>query len=74
MLSNKFRAESFLKKKGVSAEHCTLCNRSSNKTTNEDLGETPRGSSVWTWHSENCAAGGLTLSGWEEFPLVTISW
>ena len=45
-LSNIFRAES-LKKKGVSAEKYTLCPRSCkilDKSTNEDFGETPKGS------------------------------
>ena len=70
MLSNMFRAESFLKKKGVSSENYALCPKSCkifNKMTNEDLGQTPRGSNVWTWHDVICASGGLMLSGWEEF-------
>ena len=54
-LSNMFPAQSFLRKKGVSAENYTLCPGSCkilNTSTNEDLGETPKGSNVWTWHHE----------------------
>ena len=50
MLSNMFRAESFLKQRGVSAEIYSLYPKSCkilNKVTNEDLGETPSGSHVW---------------------------
>ena len=70
MMRNMYRAESFLKKKGVNPENYTLCSKGCkilNKLTNEDLGETSKGSDVWSWHDENCASGGLVLSGWEEF-------
>ena len=71
MLSNMFRAESFLKKKkkvtseiyALSLKSCKILNRISN----EDLGETPRGSDEWLWQDVNCACAGLTWSGWEEF-------
>ena len=70
MLSNMFRAEFFLKQKGVTSEIYALCLKMCkflNSISNEDLGETPRGSNVWTWQDVNCASAGLTLSGWEEF-------
>ena len=70
MMRNMYRAESFVKKKDVNPENYTLCTKGCkilNKLTNEDLGETPSGSNMWAWHEENCASGGLALSGWEEF-------
>ena len=66
MMRNMYRAESFLKMKGVDLENYSLCSNGCkilNKLTNEDLGETPKGSNVWAWHDENCASGGLVLSG-----------
>ena len=35
--------------------------------TREDLGETPKGSNVWMWHSQKCSECGLSLTGWESF-------
>ena len=49
-LSNMFRAESFLKKSGVNPESFLLCPKSCkilSTVTNEDLGETPKGSNAW---------------------------
>ena len=46
MLSIMFRAESFLKKEGVTSENYALCPKSCkifNKMTNEDFGQTPSG-------------------------------
>ena len=35
--------------------------------SNEDLGETPKGSNAWVWHLEKCSGCGVSLSGWEDF-------
>ena len=67
MLSNMFRAESFLKKKGVNTEYYTSCPKGCkilNKLTDEDLGETPRVSNMWAWHDDNCASGGFGIVDW----------
>ena len=69
-LSNMFRAETFLKKSGVNQESSLLCPKSCrilSTVTNEDLGETPRGSYAWVWHLEKCSGCGVPLSGWEDF-------
>ena len=69
-LTNMFRADTFLKKNGVNPESYLLCPKSCrilSTVTNEDLGETPKGSDVWVWHSEKCSECGLSLSGWENF-------
>ena len=68
-LRNMFRAESFLKKIVVNSESYLLCHKSSKilSHTNEELGETPKGSNAWVWNRENCAACGVLLAGWEEF-------
>ena len=49
-LTNMFRAETFLKKSGVNLESFLLCPKSCkilSTVTNEDLGETPKGSNAW---------------------------
>ena len=68
-LRNIFRAESFLKKIGVNSESYILCHKSSKilSHTNEELGETPKGTNAWVWNRENCATCGVLLAGWEEF-------
>ena len=69
-LSNMFKAEAFFKNMGANAEPHMLCLRSSkilSKSSNEDLGETSKGSNAWTWHREHCSNCGLTLTGWEDF-------
>ena len=68
--SNMHRAAAFLKKSGVSPESYLLCHKSSrilSTMTKEDLGETPKGSNVWVWHSQKCSECGLSLTGWESF-------
>ena len=69
-LTNMFRAETFLKKSGVNLESFLLCPKSCkilSTVTNEDLGETPKGSNAWSWHLEKCFGCGVSLSGWEDF-------
>ena len=69
-MTNMFRADSFLKKSGVNPESHLLCRKSSrilSTMTKEDLGETPKGSNVWMWHSQKCSECGLSLAGWESF-------
>ena len=69
-LTNMFRADTFLKKNGVNPESYLLCPKSCrilSTVTNEDLGETPKGSNDWVWHSAKCSECGLSLSGWEIF-------
>ena len=68
--TNMHRAAAFLKKSGVSPESYLLCHKSSrilSTMTKEDLGETPKGSNVWVWHSQKCSECGLSLTGWESF-------
>ena len=69
-LTNMFRAETFLKKSGVNPEFFLLCPKSCKvlaRWSNEDLGETPKGSNAWVWHLEKCSGCGVSLSGWEDF-------
>ena len=69
-LTNMFRADAFLKKSGVNPESSLVCHKSRrilSTMTKEDLGETPKGSNVWMWHSQKCSECGLSLSGWESF-------
>ena len=70
VLTNMFRADTFLKKSGVDPESNLLCPKSCrilSTVTNEDLGETPKGSNVRAWHPEKCSGCGVSLSGWEDF-------
>ena len=70
ILTNMFRADTFLKKSGVDPESYLLCPKSCrilSTVTNEDLGETPKGSNVWVWHPEKCSGCGVSFSGWEDF-------
>ena len=69
-LTNMFRADTFLKEIGVNPKSYLLCPKSCrilSTVTNEDLGETPKGSNVWVWHPEKCSECGVPLSGWEDF-------
>ena len=69
-LTNMFRAETSLKKSGVNPESLLLCRKSCkilSTVTNEDLGETPKGSDAWVWHHGKCSGCGVPLSGWEDF-------